>query len=197
LRHQPGETTPLASCTINIMQRDHGDRLIGLLAEPDRLRVAAALILGGTTREDVAAATGLSPRALATALNRLIEGGLVSVEDDGYRFETDELREAARVAGRRRSEVEREGSPQDEVLSRFLKEGRLVSVPAARTKRMAVLNHLAQEFEPGAYYEEREVNRILKRYNDDYATLRRYLVDEGFLSRDAGKYWRTGGTVSS
>jgi hypothetical protein len=25
--------------------------------------------------------------------------------------------------------------------------------------------------------------------------LRRYLVDEGFLSRDAGIYWRTGGTV--
>ena len=83
------------------------------------------------------------------------------------------------------------------MLSRFLKDGRLISVPAARTKRMAVLNHLAQEFEPGHYYEEREVNRILKRYNDDYATLRRYLVDEGFLSRDAGKYWRTGGTVSS
>ncbi|MDP9233795.1 MAG: DUF2087 domain-containing protein, partial [Actinomycetota bacterium] len=49
----------------------------------------------------------------------------------------------------------------------------------------------------GHYYEEREVNRILKRYHDDYATLRRYLVDEGFLSRDAGKYWRTGGTVAS
>ena len=53
------------------------------------------------------------------------------------------------------------------------------------------------QFEPGQYYDEREVNRILKRYNDDYATLRRYLVDEGFMSRDAGKYWRTGGTVAS
>jgi hypothetical protein len=70
-------------------------------------------------------------------------------------------------------------------------------MPAARAKRVAVLNHMAQDFEPGHYYEEREVNRILKRYHDDYATLRRYLVDEGFLSRDAGKYWRTGGTVGS
>jgi hypothetical protein len=179
------------------MQRDRSDQLIGLLAEPDRLRVIAALVLGARSRDELAEATGLAPRALATALNRLEDGGLVVENDDGYVFEIDELKEAARSAGRRRSEAEKETSPADEVLSRFLKGGRLVSMPAARAKRVAVLNHLAQDFEPGRYYEEREVNRILKRYHDDYATLRRYLVDEGFLSRDAGKYWRTGGTVAS
>jgi hypothetical protein len=179
------------------MQRDNGDRLLGLLAEPARLRVVAALVLGATTRQEIATSTGLGPRTLATALTRLIDGGLVAEIDDTYVFELDELREAARAAGRRRSEAERQASPADEVLARFLKGGRLVSMPAARAKRVAVLNHLAQEFEPGQYYEEREVNRILKRYHDDYATLRRYLVDESFLSRDAGKYWRTGGTVPS
>jgi hypothetical protein len=182
---------------IHIMQRDQGDRLLGLLAEPSRLRVVAALVLGATTRDEIAAQTGLGPRTLATALNRLVDGGLVGEDEDGYVLEFDELRDAARAAGRRRSEAEREGSPADEILSRFFKKGRLVSMPAARAKRVAVLNHLAQEFEPGHYYEEREVNRILKRYHDDYATLRRYLVDESFLSRDAGKYWRTGGTVTS
>ena len=30
---------------------------------------------------------------------------------------------------------------------------------------------------------------------DDYAALRRYLVDEGFLTREGGIYWRSGGTV--
>jgi hypothetical protein len=134
---------------------------------------------------------------VATALTRLEDGGLVGQDEDGYRFEIDELRQAARSAGQRRSDAERQSSPGDEVLARFLKKGRLVSMPAARAKRVAVLNHMAQDFEPGHYYEEREVNRILKRYHDDYATLRRYLVDEGFLSRDAGKYWRTGGTVGS
>ena len=29
----------------------------------------------------------------------------------------------------------------------------------------------------------------------DYATLRRYLVDEGLLTRADGVYWRTGGRV--
>ncbi|MEA2507240.1 MAG: hypothetical protein QOH48_1858 [Actinomycetota bacterium] len=197
LPHQPGVTKRSASCTINIMQRDRGDRLIGLLAEPERLRVAAALILGAKTAEEIEAATGSSPRVVVTSLNRLMDGGLVVQEADGYRFDNDELWEAARAAGRRRSEVDRKRSPEDEVLARFLKKGRLVSVPAARAKRVAVLDHLAQEFEPGHYYEEREVNRILKRFYDDYASLRRYLVDEGFLSRDAGKYWRSGGSVAS
>jgi biotin operon repressor len=179
------------------MQRDEGGRLIGLLAEPERLQVVAAVVLGAVTQEQVAEATGLSRRTVATSLSRLIDGGLVLHGPDGYSFDMEELRQAARAAGRIRTERERDGSPADSVLSRFLKHGRLVSMPATRSKRMAVLDHLAQDFEPGRYYEEREVNRLLKRYHDDYATLRRYLVDEGFLSREGGKYWRTGGTVTS
>ena len=40
-----------------------------------------------------------------------------------------------------------------------------------------------------------KVNRRLRASHPDVASLRRYLVDEGFLSRDARGYWRTGGTV--
>ena len=36
---------------------------------------------------------------------------------------------------------------------------------------------------------------FLKVLCDDHGALRRYLVDEGFLSRQAGVYWRSGGTV--
>jgi hypothetical protein len=45
-------------------------------------------------------------------------------------------------------------------------------------------------------YPEREVNGILGGFDDDWATLRRFLVDEGFLSREAGVYWRSGGSVA-
>jgi hypothetical protein len=44
-------------------------------------------------------------------------------------------------------------------------------------------------------YAETEVNAILRSFNDDVATLRRYLVDEGFLSRESNVYWRSGGAV--
>ena len=58
-----------------------------------------------------------------------------------------------------------------------------------------VLERVALEFEPGVRYEEREVNAIVGAFFNDHASLRRYLVDEGFLDREAGTYWRAGGRV--
>lgn len=83
----------------------------------------------------------------------------------------------------------------DELVARFIKNGRLVIIPSKRSKLRPVLDHIAQEFEPGRTYPEPEVNDILMRYHDDYAAVRRYLVDEGFMAREAGVYWRIGGTV--
>ena len=79
----------------------------------------------------------------------------------------------------------------------FDADGRLVSVPARRGKRLVVLDHLAQRFEPGERYSETEVNNRLREVHDDVAVLRRHLVDEGFLSREAGVYWRSGGSVDA
>jgi hypothetical protein len=59
-----------------------------------------------------------------------------------------------------------------------------------------VLDHLAQQFEPGRTYTEAEVSATLQAFYDDYAALRRYLVDEGFLTREANVYWRTGGSFT-
>lgn len=81
------------------------------------------------------------------------------------------------------------------LLRGFFSQGRLTHVPAAHAKRMVVLDYLAQSFEPGVRYEETKVNRILGNFHDDYAALRRYLVDGGFLSRSENIYWRTGGSV--
>jgi hypothetical protein len=83
-----------------------------------------------------------------------------------------------------------------DVLARFLgPDGRLSVVPTKRSKRLVVLDHIAQRFEPGRRYTEAEVNEVLTGFHDDYAALRRYLVDERFLDREAGVYWRSGGTV--
>ena len=36
--------------------------------------------------------------------------------------------------------------------------------------------------------------QLLRQHHDDYAALRRYLVDAGFLQREQGVYWRIGET---
>ena len=83
------------------------------------------------------------------------------------------------------------------LLSRFVKDGRLVTIPVAHAKRLVVLDWLAQEFEPGRHYSEAEVNAILVQRHPDTAALRRYLVDDDFLDRANGEYWRSGGTVAT
>ncbi len=74
-------------------------------------------------------------------------------------------------------------------------DGSLRSIPTKLRKRLVVLNHLAQQFELGEVFPETEVNRRLRAFHPDVAALRRYLVDEGFLDRKEGHYWRSGGTV--
>ena len=86
-------------------------------------------------------------------------------------------------------------TPEEALLSNFIRDGRIVTMPAKRSKRLVLLNHVAQMFEVGVRYSESEVNRILRNLNEDYAALRRYLVDEGFMGRERGVYWRTGGSV--
>jgi len=177
--------------------------LVALLAEPDRLKAFAAVALGAGTVAEVAERAGLEPRPAAVALTRLVAGGLLEGDAaKGYAVRGDVLRGSARRPAARQEDAGPAGS---EVVGRFLRGGRLVAIPAARGKRLAVLDHLAALFEPGRRYPEREVNEILGAVYPDYAMLRRYLVDDGFLDRadepapsgghTVKVYWRTGGTV--
>ena len=87
---------------------------------------------------------------------------------------------------------------ESETLRRFFSpDGRLHTMPTKHLKRRFVLDVVAQRFEPGRRYAEREVDAVLKEIHEDHAALRRYLVDDGFLTREAGVYWRSGGTVDA
>lgn len=79
------------------------------------------------------------------------------------------------------------------VLRTFFTGDRLREIPTQRSKRRLVIERLAQDFEPGIRYDESAVNEQLRTYHDDYAALRRYLVDEGIMTRAEGVYWRSGG----
>ena len=173
-------------------------RLAGLMGEPDRRRVVAALILHPGALADIVAATGLAPREVVDALDRLVSSGLVEQGSDGtYVVIEETFKQAARSAAPPPRASQHGDQPEDHqrVLDTAIVDGRLTKLPAKRTKRLIVLEHLAQSFEPGLRYIERDVNGTLRRFDDDVATLRRYLVDEGFLDRADGEYWRSGGRV--
>jgi hypothetical protein len=88
-----------------------------------------------------------------------------------------------------------DGLARDTQLRGFIRDGRIEGMPAKRSRRLLLLDEVAQVFEPGVRYPEREVNRVLGDMFSDYATLRRYLVDEELMDRADGEYWRIGGPV--
>lgn len=171
--------------------------IAGLLADPARLRVVAALALGAGTLEDVAQASGLPLKDVASAARRLARAGLVHRDGHALQLHTERFGAAARAAAAEAPVPEplSDDPAEDAVLSAFLRAGRLVSIPAQQGKRRVVLGHLVRVFEPGVRYPEREVNALLRAWHPDVAALRRYLVDEGLLTREAGEYWRSGGRV--
>jgi hypothetical protein len=171
--------------------------LVGLLADSHRRRVVAAIELGALHVDGIVVATGLTPTQVAKALGKLVEAGLVVSGDDGLGVNGDSFQRAAREANTRPASTEFDGAPDEtrKVLRAFVVNGRLQSMPVAASKKLVILDWLAQDFEPGATYSEKAVNLILGKRHADTAMLRRYLVDHGFLDRAEGQYWRSGGTV--
>ncbi|MFI6495820.1 DUF2087 domain-containing protein [Nonomuraea typhae] len=156
-------------------------RVLGLLAQDDTLRAFSALVLGGTGD------------AAPKALERLRAGGLAVRDDEGqWQARPARFRELLKALAEPPAQV----SDEERVLRAFLAEGRLKSMPMKHEKRMVVLRYIAQVFEPGVRYPEKEVNVALRAFHDDYAALRRYLIDAGLLSREDNVYWRSGGPVS-
>lgn len=69
--------------------------------------------------------------------------------------------------------------------------GGLKSYPAREKKKIILLEEITKNFNVGKKYSEKEVNRVLKRIYQDYVTIRRALIQYGFLdrSKDCSEYW--------
>ncbi|WP_423446175.1 DUF2087 domain-containing protein [Kocuria sp. KSNUG] len=93
------------------------------------------------------------------------------------------------VPGAASEQWQRAEAEHSRALDRFLRDGRVVSVPARRKARVHVLLHLLSLFPAGRTYTEPEVNDILRPVVEDWAFWRRELVEYGYLQRDAGRYW--------
>jgi DNA-binding transcriptional ArsR family regulator len=177
------------------------------LAERSRLRIVG-LLAGGRWMavEDLAAALALTPGTVVHHLRRLRAAGLVdSRPRPPYVEYSLRIGRLAEIGGRL-DKIEREvrsageaevdatmpawaGPKESRVLRAFFEGGRLLSIPSQHAKRLVVLRQLAETaFEPERDYPEKEVNMILALRHPDVASLRRYLVDERFMTRGGGVY---------
>lgn len=176
------------------------DDILRALADAERLALAGALARADATAAGLSEALDLPLTRVRRHLNRLTSTGVVRLGDDRrtYRLDRETLRWAAEQVGPpREAGLALGAATEDEetVLRTFFRNGRLTEIPAKESKRRIVLERISLEFEPGVRYDERTVNAIVGRFFNDHAAIRRYLVDEGLLSRERGEYWRTGGRV--
>jgi hypothetical protein len=179
---------------------EHPEDILRALADPERLRIAGALAAGDATAKTLSETLELPLARVRRHLTRLAAAGVARVQPDHrtYRLDRDTLRWAAEQVGPPRDAGIALGAANEDeeaVLRAFFRDGRVTEIPTKAGKRRIVLERIALEFEPGRRYDEREVNAIVGAFFNDHASLRRYLVDEGFLDREAGAYWRTGGRV--
>jgi len=177
------------------------------LTDPTRLRILGLLASADGAVEEIAERIGASPAAVAHHLARLHSAGIV--ESSGrwpharYRLRPKRLNELGRTLDELEREADdvpvgvapppgRELSGEElRVLGGFFEADRLTSIPAQERKRLLVLRYLRDRcFFEDREYPEKEVNQLLAVFHPDAASLRRYLVDAGLLTRAAGIYRR-------
>ncbi|AOZ92713.1 DUF2087 domain-containing protein [Paenibacillus crassostreae] len=102
-----------------------------------------------------------------------------------------QIHDAPSLLDERHSITEEEN---DHILSSYFKHGLagpMTEFPKKEKRKIVILRHLTQFFDVQRFYTEKEVNEILKHRLDDYVTLRRYLIEYGFMDRepDGSRYW--------
>lgn len=170
------------------------------LSDANRLKIVGLLSQAEYSVEQLAALLDVRPSTVSHHLSRLAEADLVSARAEGYysvyRLEPKTLE---RMARRLLSPEALPAMAQDldldaydrKVLRDFSRpDGSLKTIPAQRKKLDAILRQLVRSFSPGKRYPEARVNRILSKYHEDTATLRRELIGAQLLQRERGEYWR-------
>jgi hypothetical protein len=83
---------------------------------------------------------------------------------------------------------------RDEILNAYFKDGLdgpLASFPKKEKRKIPILAHIAGKFDRERKYSEKQVNDILRDIYSDHVTIRRYLIEYGFMDRngDGSSYW--------
>jgi len=172
------------------------------LADANRLRLIGLLAQKESSVEELAAVLDISASTVSHHLSKLAEIGLVSARAEGYysvyRLETETLTGMAKrmlseeTLPEAAKDLDREAYDR-KILKDYLNDdGTIAQLPTNRRKLDVILRYLAEQFEVGKTYTEKQVNQVIGALNEDISGLRRDLISVGLLGRerDGSAYWR-------
>lgn len=174
--------------------------ILKLLANETRLRVIGLVADAEHSAVNLARRLRVTEATMSHHLSKLMDSGLVTMRVEGtshfYRLNSAALRAINKSllspAKLLRAPPSAAGdTPRARILRSFVEDGRIRKLPEAHAKRQVVLQWVVDQLEDRRYG-EREISAILKGYFDDYATLRRELINHRLMKREAGEYWKAG-----
>lgn len=170
--------------------------LFKALGHPVRLLMLNLIQAKPRHGEELALILSLNPATVSHHLTLLMNAGLLTAQKDQY-YQVYSLvdpvlkKTLAEVIFMVQADLPtnvEEDAYRKKVLATFFWHGRLTKIPAQLKKRQVILEKIAESFEPGQKYSEREVNIILLDFHDDVASLRRGLIETGLMQRQEGIY---------
>ena len=183
------------------MNRKESLTLVKALADDTRLEILHALSARPRYGEELAAELKLTPSTVSFHLHKLEQAGLVRKTKEQYYTVYALCGDLLDIP--LRSVFAASGAPhalhdtrleayKKKVVSVFFRNGKLRQMPTQKKKRLIVLEHFARKFDPDIVYDEPEVNTLIGAQYADYCTIRRELIDEGYLARTGQRYVRGG-----
>ena len=173
--------------------------LFKALADKSRLQILKSLALEDMYVERLAQRLDLTPATISFHLKKLSQAGAVSSYKSQYYtmyalnrevLNTGILDLILEKSDEAETQAQRDAAYRQKVIDSFFEYGKLRSIPVQRKKERVILEFLAEKFEFGRIYTEREVNLIIADFHDDFCTLRRDMISEKLLDRNRDGYWR-------
>ena len=175
--------------------------LFKCLADKSRLQILKSLAIEDMYVERLAERLGITAPTVSFHLKKLADAGAVTSYKSQYYmmyslnkeiFETSILEIIREKSDEADLQAQRDAGYRQKVIDAFFEYGKLKAIPTQRKKERIVLEEIARAFDYDRIYTEREVNIIIADFHDDFCTIRRDMIAEGLLGREAsgGGYWR-------
>lgn len=182
------------------MQLDKQVSFYKTMGDPTRLKIIMLLKEGPLHGLAIAGKLGLTAPTISHHLTKLREINLVySLRDKNslyyhlnkkvIKHHGNVLMNMAKENKGDEEEMEKRQKEKQKVLNNFFtNDGTLKGIPAQRKKKLIVFEHLMEGLKPGVNYEEKEINEYIKKFHEDYATIRREFIINHYMYRENGIY---------